>query len=397
MDAAALAAAEDPFGDELRRRTAGIESEEGLLGFMRSVEGEWGSRRKRRRIVDAAEFGEVLPIGWRLLLGIRRKEGRAWIYCRRYLSPTGQHFISCKEVSSYLQSIGSQNETHHPDYGHPIEEDIHFERRVAKHNAGLIFKDGDSSNTISILSGIENLSEVPIRDLFECRKCDDTRFDDKESYLQHVLAFHQRTTKRFSLGSSVQESPEPSLRISKMDALVEIAQNSIIETSGCEIVDNKDVAIGDGIVDVKVVSVLDDTFLSVDAEDVTKGDNRSEFAELSTSDFPIRMDIDESTPSPFATIETEQASSCFPSAYEISDKVEQLFGIEPSHENETDFDEPMIDDAIESATLQDVPIDLANSSEMESLIAGPSVQFESEESMLNTTQPSIQKQDSNLP
>lgn len=139
-------------------------------------------------------------------------------------------------------------------------------------------------NNVTLL-GMENLAEVQIHDLFECHKCSMT-FDEKDSYLQHLLSFHQRTTRRYRLGSSVgdgviikdgkyecqfchkiflerrrynghvgihvrnyvrrvEELPVPTprkriesplrddmpLRISKMDALIEIAQSSILETS----------------------------------------------------------------------------------------------------------------------------------------------------------------------
>lgn len=136
------------------------------------------------------------------------------------------------------------------------------------------------------LLGMDNLAEVQIHDLFECHKCNMT-FDEKDAYLQHLLSFHQRTTRRYRLGSSVgdgvilrdgkfecqfchkvfherrrynghvgihvrnfvrgiEDSPglltlpgktevatkqELPARISKMDALIEIAQNSILETS----------------------------------------------------------------------------------------------------------------------------------------------------------------------
>jgi len=136
------------------------------------------------------------------------------------------------------------------------------------------------------LLGMENLEDVQIHDLFECHKCSMT-FDEKDSYLQHLLSYHQRTTRRYRLGSSVgdgviikdgkyecqfchkiflerrrynghvgihvrnyvrrvEELPGPTtlekriesptgddvpLRISKMDALIEIAQNSILESS----------------------------------------------------------------------------------------------------------------------------------------------------------------------
>lgn len=98
VDIWALQNVENPFGDELRRRTLGLESEEELLGFMRDLGGQWGSRRKKRKIVDASEFGDALPLGWKLLLGLKRKEGRAWIYCRRYVR---YRFLShlCKNLN----------------------------------------------------------------------------------------------------------------------------------------------------------------------------------------------------------------------------------------------------------------------------------------------------------
>ncbi|PRQ24361.1 hypothetical protein RchiOBHm_Chr6g0271611 [Rosa chinensis] len=70
VDIWALQNSENPFGDELRRRTLGLETEEELLGFMRELGGQWGSRRKKRKIVDATEFGDAL-LGWKLLLGQR--------------------------------------------------------------------------------------------------------------------------------------------------------------------------------------------------------------------------------------------------------------------------------------------------------------------------------------
>lgn len=133
----------------------------------------------------------------------------------------------------------------------------------------------------------ENLADVQIHDLFECHKCSMT-FDEKDAYLQHLLSIHQRTTKRYRVGASVSDgviikdgkfecqfchkvflekrrynshvgihvrnyvrraenlpsqpnvtdkSPvtdEMPSRISKMDALVEIAQNSIMEDSVME-------------------------------------------------------------------------------------------------------------------------------------------------------------------
>ncbi|GJN33721.1 hypothetical protein PR202_gb22343 [Eleusine coracana subsp. coracana] len=72
---------------------------------MNSLEGQWGSRRRRRKFVDASMFGDHLPRGWKLLLGLKRKERVAWINCRRYVSPKGHQFATCKEVASYLMSV----------------------------------------------------------------------------------------------------------------------------------------------------------------------------------------------------------------------------------------------------------------------------------------------------
>ncbi|XP_011045682.1 PREDICTED: uncharacterized protein LOC105140510 isoform X2 [Populus euphratica] len=301
VDIVGLASLDDPYKDELKRRTEGMEKEEELLGFFRELGGQWCSRRKKRKIVDAGEFGDFLPVGWKLILGLKRKEGRAWVYCRRYLSPSGQQFISCKEVSAYLQSlVGPYDAQQAKDHtGHSIQQD----HGGAPHAVAIErLEDQRQSNEhqkqVSLLE-TDNLAEVQIRDLFECHKCRMT-FDEKGTYLEHLLSFHQRTTRRYRLGSSVgdgvivkdgkfecqfchkvfherrrynghvgihvrnyvrgiedspgvknymrgiEDSPAVQLalqksdpptpddlptRISKMDALIEIAQNSIRETS----------------------------------------------------------------------------------------------------------------------------------------------------------------------
>ncbi|RZR99143.1 hypothetical protein BHM03_00028635 [Ensete ventricosum] len=85
VDLIALGQKVDPFSEELRRRTVGLTTEEHLLSFMSGLDGHWASRRRRRRIVDASGFGDHLPRGWKLLLGLKRKEGDVWVYCRRYI------------------------------------------------------------------------------------------------------------------------------------------------------------------------------------------------------------------------------------------------------------------------------------------------------------------------
>ncbi|KAM7516824.1 hypothetical protein LguiA_006407 [Lonicera macranthoides] len=105
----------DPYGAELRRRTDGMTTAEELLGFLGGLNGQWGSRRKKRMVVDANDFGDVLPNGWKILLSLKRKEGHVWLYCRRYISPTGRQFVSCKDVSSYLLSISEPQDTYQPN------------------------------------------------------------------------------------------------------------------------------------------------------------------------------------------------------------------------------------------------------------------------------------------
>ncbi|KAG8057103.1 hypothetical protein GUJ93_ZPchr0002g23569 [Zizania palustris] len=85
VDLARLAELVDPYGEEMQKRAAGLGAESELLGFMNGLEGQWGSRRRRRKFVDASLFGDHLPRGWKLLLGLKRKERVAWINCRRYV------------------------------------------------------------------------------------------------------------------------------------------------------------------------------------------------------------------------------------------------------------------------------------------------------------------------
>lgn len=104
VNAVALVNVEDPFGEELKMRTQGLQTESQLLEFMGRLDGEWASQRKRRRIVQAGDFGDFLPRGWKIMLSLKRRAGHVWIICRRYISPDGRQFVSCKEVSSYLLS-----------------------------------------------------------------------------------------------------------------------------------------------------------------------------------------------------------------------------------------------------------------------------------------------------
>ncbi|CAJ1974102.1 unnamed protein product [Sphenostylis stenocarpa] len=150
----------DPFGEELKRRTEGLETERQLLEYLETLNGEWASQRKKRRIVPASDLGDLLPVGWKIIITLLRRAGRASVVCRRYvrlntshvtkhcmtavshgfgcetgttvstprcnvtfchgvlllcsaLVPSGHQFESCKEASAYLLSVsGVQDKGH---------------------------------------------------------------------------------------------------------------------------------------------------------------------------------------------------------------------------------------------------------------------------------------------
>ncbi|XP_057804009.1 uncharacterized protein LOC131019482 isoform X1 [Salvia miltiorrhiza] len=209
------------YGEELKRRTAGLETEEAVLGVLRDLEGQWCSRRKKRKYVDAGTFGDVLPVGWKLLLGLRRRGYRVSVYCRRYISPTGQQFLSCKEAASFLRSYFSNNDavqqrdqkTSSIQQAYalssemlqqspcPADKTDDMPHAIVAHSA-LAINSSSAHENEDCLMGIENLPEVQVQDIFECFKCRLT-FDEKNVYLQHLFSFHQKTTKRYKLGTPV--------------------------------------------------------------------------------------------------------------------------------------------------------------------------------------------------
>ncbi|KAK4722422.1 hypothetical protein R3W88_012655 [Solanum pinnatisectum] len=207
VDLAVLGALVDPFGLELRRRTEGLGSAEELLGFLGRLNGQWGSTRKKRRIVDADEFGSVLPKSWKLLLSIKRKEGRSWLHCRRYISPNGRQFGTCKEVSSYLLFLHGERNENLPTYANgsgtveitnacALTSDLRIQDGGKKessvfHNSSPAVGHGE----LQVLVNFGELSEVQVGDLLYCDKCNVT-FSNKDDLLQHQLFSHQRRRSR---------------------------------------------------------------------------------------------------------------------------------------------------------------------------------------------------------
>lgn len=76
---------EDPYGEELKRRTEVLQTEADFLGFLSGLRGEWWRKSRKKRIVTASDFGHALPNGWKLMLSIKKRAGRVRLHCRRYI------------------------------------------------------------------------------------------------------------------------------------------------------------------------------------------------------------------------------------------------------------------------------------------------------------------------
>lgn len=85
VDFEGLGDLDEYYSEELKKRTEGLRTEEEGLGFLRGLNGKWCSRRRKRKFVDASEFGDRFPVGWKILLGLRRRNGCVSVYCRRYV------------------------------------------------------------------------------------------------------------------------------------------------------------------------------------------------------------------------------------------------------------------------------------------------------------------------
>ncbi|XP_062195533.1 uncharacterized protein LOC133898804 [Phragmites australis] len=213
VDLVRLAGMVDPYDAELRKRTAGLPSETELMGFIGSVAGKWVSQRQRRKFVDASFFGDHLPSGWKLLLGLKRKERMTWVHCFSYVSPKGNQFATCKEVSAYLMSLLGYPEakTVTIQYNSTGQHDL-----CADHGgndaAGFQHQIGsrvDNPNVLPVTSVSFSSYSGDLKDkdernvdtvnVYECQKCNLT-FCDQASYTQHHLSSHEISAKRRRTG-----------------------------------------------------------------------------------------------------------------------------------------------------------------------------------------------------
>ncbi|CAO2211302.1 unnamed protein product [Urochloa humidicola] len=186
VDLVRLAWMVDPYDAELRKRTAGMASVAELQGFIASVAGKWASPRQRRKYVDASFFGDHLPRGWKLQLGVKQKGGACWVRCFNYVSPKGNQFSTCKEVSAYLMSL----------LGYP-EVKIVTNQHESTGQLYLCANNG-ADNVLGSQDQIALGVELPFASL-NCQKCNLT-FCDRMAYEQHHFCCHEMSAKRRRTG-----------------------------------------------------------------------------------------------------------------------------------------------------------------------------------------------------
>nr|XP_043614744.1 uncharacterized protein LOC122586818 [Erigeron canadensis]XP_043614746.1 uncharacterized protein LOC122586818 [Erigeron canadensis] len=236
VNLAELGRLEDPYGPEIRRRTEGMTSQDELLGFMRGLNGEWGTTRKKRRVVDASDFGVFLPNGWRLSLAVKRKDNRVWLFCRRYLSPSGRQFESCKDASMYLVSIVGEENLDNLNFTQNIDCDDSALKGALGNATELHAQEdlkGDSVvHSISeppislpsdfdkqVASDIVDSVSVQAEEVYKCLKCCMT-FKGRIDLLDHEALVHKEDlapieVKRDDINSVVSESLNNKMKLKR--------------------------------------------------------------------------------------------------------------------------------------------------------------------------------------
>ncbi|KAI3770196.1 hypothetical protein L6452_01321 [Arctium lappa] len=186
------------YEEELASMTRGM-SRAKLVGFMESLEGEWvGRGERRRRVVDAEEFVNALPVNWKIELALRKRGGIHSIYCRRYVSTSGIQFKSCKEAAFYLRDQSLSN---------VAEEEASEEMRQMENASHKVPKSVNEVGSSSVpeananLPPIDNLFDVKVASLIDCSSCGIT-FEDIRGLEKHLASVHKETTRRFDLPTS---------------------------------------------------------------------------------------------------------------------------------------------------------------------------------------------------
>ncbi|GMI64875.1 hypothetical protein HRI_000156800 [Hibiscus trionum] len=188
--------------EELRRRTEGIVTEAQLSEFMGGLEGEWASKKQKKRIVDAAGFGNVLPQGWKLKLFVKRRGNHFWLACSRYISPNGQQFVSCKEVSSYLFSFGGLKDSS-LETSNVADRSIDFGVKPSSGNLPITNRSSEPEKQAP-LQRMGSPREVQRAEIIKCHKCTMT-FSLQDDFICHLLSSHKGSAMSSGHGTSTNE------------------------------------------------------------------------------------------------------------------------------------------------------------------------------------------------
>ncbi|KAK8544552.1 hypothetical protein V6N13_026052 [Hibiscus sabdariffa] len=204
IERAALGNVEEILGieEELRRRTEGIVSEAQLFEFMGGLEGKWATKSQKKRIVDAAGFGNVLPQGWKLMLFVKRRGSHFWLACSRYISPNGQQFVSCKEVSSYLLCFGGLKDSI-LETSNLVDRNIGFAVKPSSGNLPITYRSSEHEKQPP-LQGMGSPREVQRAEIIKCHKCNMT-FSLQDDFICHLLSSHKGSEMSSGHGTSTNE------------------------------------------------------------------------------------------------------------------------------------------------------------------------------------------------
>ncbi|CAH1434466.1 unnamed protein product [Lactuca virosa] len=204
---------EDPYGLEIRRRTEGLSTKDELLGFLGGLNGEWGTSTKKRKVVDASYFGDALPKGWKLSLSIKKRSDLVWLFCRRYISPSGMQFESFKEVSMYLLSLlgeknldkptltPSNNRHNFGSKGASMNKDVSV-RVDTRRSRPIVLALSSRDFKKEVKSNIVDPIDIKVEEFFKCLKCF-IIFEGKVDLFDHQVLAHK--TERSQLDSAVSE------------------------------------------------------------------------------------------------------------------------------------------------------------------------------------------------
>ncbi|CAI9753527.1 unnamed protein product [Fraxinus pennsylvanica] len=208
VDLVALGTVENPYAEEIKQRTEGLNGKEDLVRFLEGLNGKWGSSRKKRRIVDASMFGSTLPVGWNLLLSLKKKKGCVWLYCGHYLSPSGRQFVSCKDISSYLLSLHCAQDTNKVDCAENNQsmndsnslssvsianvnnQDDNRKKNLICPASSLIVSSTSSNHEMQVTLDAGDQPEDTVGKFLHCDECKMT-FSQKDDLLHHQSSLHR--------------------------------------------------------------------------------------------------------------------------------------------------------------------------------------------------------------